>query len=432
MARKNKTKSRIWWLLLFAIAIAGIAIWSERGSKVEGLVKDKVPQENKFPDAGDIVEVVSTQSLTVDQATAISRQNYGASAPKPKSGVTKALIKYTSYDEDGEKIVVYGRAYVPQNGSKLPIMGFAPGTTGIGDQCASSLEQPQVKNWANYESHMVTYAGQGYAAFITDYEGMRDPSRIHHYMNGELEGRAVIDGVRALENWNPVKNRLDDKNIFLAGFSQGGHAVMWADKISPEYAPNVDIKGVVGFGPVSDVERTLTDVTKGANINWFGPYVLTSYQDIYNEQYPIEQLLSPRWAPSFEAESQAHCIDNLIAHFGKTPQGVYTPEFIADMSDGKIDNPQYADFARDLRLNAVGDQKTTTAKRIIQGGLDNVVLPAQQDSAFKKICSNSKGPAELKIYPTATHYNVMVQSFFDNLGWMESLRAGKAVQNSCK
>ena len=432
MAKRKKMRNRIWLLLLIACVIAGIAVWMERdSSQVEGIVK-KNTQENKFPDAGEIIEVVSSQSLSKEQVAAISEQNYGASAPAPKSGVTKALIKYTSYDEDGEKIEVYGRAYVPQSGSKLPVMGFAPGTTGIGDQCAASLEQPQTKNWANYESHMSTYAGQGYATFITDYEGMRDPSRLHHYMYGELAGRSVIDGVRALENWNPVKNRLDDNNVFLAGFSQGGHSVMWADKIAPQYAPNVKIKGVVGFGPVSDVERTLTDVTKGANINWFGPFVLTSYQDIYNEQYPVDQILTARWAPSFEVETQAHCIDNLVAHFGKTPPGVYTPEFIADMSDGKIDNPQYADIARDLRANAVGDQKTSSAKRIIQGGLDNVILPAQQNDAFKKICANTIGPAELKIYPAATHYNIMVQSFFDNLGWMESLRAGKAVQNACR
>lgn len=420
-------------MLAAALIVAGTAVWFERQADgLDGLSLISRTVENKYPNAGKIVEVVSTQAFTLEQTWAISRQAYGTGAPQPKSPVTKALVKYTSYDEDGDEIEVYARIYVPQAGSELPIFGFAPGTTGIGDQCAASLEQPQAKNWANYESHMATYAGQGYATVISDYEGMRTPARIHHYMIGELEGRAVLDSVRALKNWTPVKGRLDTENVFLSGFSQGGHSAMWADKIAAEYAPTVKIKGVVGFGPVSDVERTLTDVTKGANINWFGPFLLTSYQDYYNRQYGSEQILIPRWATTFESEAASHCIDSLINHFGKTPAGVYTPEFIAAMTQGSIAQGPFKSFSDDLRKNAVGDQKTASAKRILQGQQDNVILPAQQDPAIKKICANSQGPAELKLYPTANHYNIMVLAFFDNLSWMESIRAGKAVATSCR
>src|SRR5262249_21139617 len=155
---------------------------------------------------GEVIAQDSAQTLSIAQAANLARQNYGIATLPVTTGVTKITFHYKSELPGGDDITVYGRAYLPDSPRKnLPIFAFAPGTTGISDICAGSLERPAKANWGNYDSHMTMYASQGFATVITDYEGMRDPARMHHYMVGELEGRAVLDSVRALRNLPQTK-----------------------------------------------------------------------------------------------------------------------------------------------------------------------------------------------------------------------------------
>lgn len=382
------------------------------------------------PKAGDVIAQDAVEVFTAPQTTALIRRNYPAGVPGPGTGLTKISFHYQSKLPSGELITVYGRAYLPDNPrSDLPIFAFAPGTTGIGDQCAASVEKPSVANWGTYDSHMAAYASQGFAAVTTDYEGMRDPGRIHHYMIGELEGRAVLDAVRALRLLPQSKDRLSPSQVFLSGYSQGGHAAFWADKIAASYAPDVKPLGVVGFGPVMSVKRTLTDVTQHANINWFGPNVVYSYENYYGKKYP--GIILPAREQALSIDVPAHCIDTNLPFWGYTPTGVYTPEFIAAAAAGQL-NERYPEFARDLDANTVGSVATPSAKRINQGQLDNVVLPAQQVDALPELCKSSLGPVQHVVYPTATHYNTMLQSFSDTLVWMRALLGGQSIGSGCQ
>ncbi|TAK89729.1 hypothetical protein EPO04_01325 [Patescibacteria group bacterium] len=430
LINKKNGRRRLLGLLLVLLVSLGVYQYLTTPKELISLPASSQQLLKKTPPkGGQVVSVEAVQTVPADQVLALSRQNYGASAPQPSTAVTKALIKYTSYLPNNTKIEVYARAYIPSSGSNLPTLAFAPGTTGIGDQCAASLEQPAVSNWANYESHMMTYAGQGYASIITDYEGMRDVDRIHHYMIGEVEGRAVLDSLRALHNWDVTAGRLNDNGLFVGGFSQGGHSAMWADKIAADYAPEYKLRGVVGFGPVSDVKRTLVDVTRGANINWFGPFILTSYQDYYSRTYDVAAMLQPKWVPGLKSEVTSHCIDTVINHWGRDPAAVYTPALRTAMA---TDNwAGFEQLSKDLDANAVGDQKTTTAKLINQGAHDNVILVGQQQAVMPKLCANSKGPVNLRVYPGATHYNVMVQSFRDTTIWMQSIIGNRLPITNC-
>lgn len=379
---------------------------------------------------GTIITKSNTTTFVADQVKSISKQNYGALTPDPKNGVEKTVVEYISTDLDGKPIKIHARIYQPIGKTQVPIFAFATGTVGIGDQCAPSLEQPAKVNWANYESHMMTYAGQGYATVVTDYEGMRDPTRIHHYMVGALEGRAVLDSVKALINLDRGSKRLDTNHIFLSGYSQGGHAAFWADQIAKAYAPDLAISGVIGWGPVSDVSETLTDVTHGANINWFGPYVLTSYMDYYHENYQAKSILLPRWSENLRSDVLSHCIDTDLSYWGHDPSKVYTPEFIQAMTSGVPGNTYQRFFDR-MKSNNIGDAMSSSAKLINQGGKDNVVLPAQQTTALARICQHATGTTELKIYPEATHYTAMEQSLADTLSWMQAVETGNKVTNDC-
>jgi hypothetical protein len=432
--RRHRRKGKYW---LYSGLVVGLFVAAAWWTSHPGETKLNVsPFETPAPaaSAGDLITVDKVEPYTAQAATVVARQNYGAAAPPVATGITKVTFQYRSKQLNGEWTTIYGRAYLPaEPASNLPIFAFAPGTTGIGDKCAASLEQVKIANWANYDSHMMMYAGQGFAAVTTDYEGMRDPKLIHHYMIGELEGRAVLDAVRALGKLPQAKDRLSATNIFVSGYSQGGHAAFWADKINLSYAPEVKLRGVIGFNPVMSVKQTMADVTRGANINWFGPYVMYSYRDHYRSSatsLPIDQMLVPKVAGALEIDVPSHCINTNIAHWGSNPAGVFTPDFLRVMADSAWEGP-YAEFGRQLDLNEVGNDPSSTAKRINTGTHDNVVLASHQTTGAAQLCAGSAGPVQQQLYPGSTHYDTMVRSLHDTLAWMRTLAAGQSVPQIC-
>lgn len=427
-------KSLVLWLIVVVALGSAWWLWQTRPQIVSRTTIDSRVTHNRNNPAtttGKIVDQSPVQDYSPEQTRELIRQvnpNYQGTPPALKS----QLFRYSMEDSNGTLTNVYARVYMPvvTKGSELPIFAFAPGTTGIDDQCAASIENPAKRNWANYASHMAAYAAQGYVAVITDYEGMRDPTRMHHYMVGALEGRAVLDSVRAVHNLDLTGSTASIDKVFVAGYSQGGHAAFWADRQAAQYAPELTIKGVVGFGPVTDVKATLVDVIHGANILWFGPYVLYSYSDWYRENYPVDKILQPPYSQNLKTDIAKNCIDTNISHWGnKDINKVYTPAFIQAMRDGTL--AQFAPTFNDrLVQNLAADVKTSSHKLINQGRLDNVILPSQSESARKRLCQLGNS-VTFREYGDATHYNTMLKSFQDTLSWMQAVSSGEAVPQNC-
>ncbi|HUC20690.1 MAG TPA: lipase family protein, partial [Candidatus Polarisedimenticolaceae bacterium] len=265
---------------------------------------------------------------------------------------------------------------------------------------------------------------------ITDYEGMRDPDRMHHYMIGTLEGRAVLDGVRALRRL-PQAREVNTKEVFAAGYSQGGHSVYWADSLAANYAPDIQLAGVVGWGPVMDVTDTWRGVTAGSTLSWFGPYVLTSYSDFYGSNYNLSNILLPQFLANLKTDVATHCIDSNLGYWGIDPVKVFTPQFLADLRAGPLPVERYGTLQSNLDANQVKGATSSAPKLINQGMRDNVVLPSQQMSALARLCSSNQAPVLLKQYANSSHYTIMRDSFNDTLSWMQLIRAKGHPATSC-
>lgn len=425
------------WLFYGLLILAGVLSWfflsgSEAIRRQPIATQNKSIQKQSQATTGKIIEQGEVVSYTAEQTVQLIRQT-NKSYAGPTTPVKTQIFRYTMNDTNGQTVQVYARVFIPSSGvtKKLPIFAFAPGTTGIDDQCAASVEQPAKRSWGNYPSHMAAYAAQGYATVITDYEGMRDTTRMHHYMVGALEGRAVLDSVRALTNLPLTKDQANPEEVIVGGYSQGGHAAYWADKVAATYAPEIKVQGVIGFGPVTDVRRTLTDTTRGANILWFGPYLLYSYSDWYQESYPLAEILQPPFVQNLTSDIAANCIDTNIAHWGnKDINRVYTPQFIAAMQTGSVSSVSKSFDAR-MQENLTADVKTASKKAIFHGQLDNVVLPAQSQEAIQRLCRLGNA-VTYRRYANATHYTTMTQSYNDTINWMQVVVTGAQLPNDCK
>src|SRR5690606_19749524 len=121
----------------------------------------------------------------------------------------------------GAADIVSGTLLVPRSaysGGARPIVGYAVGTHGLGDQCAPSAAMAR---GAEAELAIIgLMLLKGWAVAVTDYEGLGTPGD-HTYMVGASQGHAVLDSIRAAMRV-PGAGLSESAPVVVMGYSQGG------------------------------------------------------------------------------------------------------------------------------------------------------------------------------------------------------------------
>lgn len=128
----------------------------------------------------------------------------GATVP---GGITATTVMYQSRDLNGAPNAVTGTYVEPTRpwtgAGDRPLVVVAPASPGQGDQCAPSRTlqnttfTPPANLAVEFEPASVSsWASQGYAVFVTDYQGLGTPGT-HTYINRVETAHAVLDGARA-------------------------------------------------------------------------------------------------------------------------------------------------------------------------------------------------------------------------------------------
>ncbi|WP_082310826.1 lipase family protein [Nonomuraea sp. SBT364] len=161
-------------------------------------------------------------------------------------------VVYRSTSATGSPNAVSGTLLVPKAGYPLgrrPIVGYAPGTHGLGDQCAPSAAMRQ---GTEAELALISlFLLKGFAVAVTDYEGLGTPGQ-HTYMAGVSQGHAVLDAIRAAMRV-PGAGLSDRAPVAVMGYSQGGATAGWAAQLHESYAPELRLKGVAAGGVPADL-----------------------------------------------------------------------------------------------------------------------------------------------------------------------------------
>lgn len=190
--------------------------------------------------AGDVVEAVPT---TV----------YLAPGKLLEAPVRAWHLRYRSTSATGAADIVSGTLLVPRSaysGGARPIVGYAVGTHGLGDQCAPSAAMAR---GAEAELAIIgLMLLKGWAVAVTDYEGLGTPGD-HTYMVGASQGHAVLDSIRAAMRV-PGAGLSESAPVVVMGYSQGGSSAAWAAQLQPSYAPELRLKGVAAGGVPADLQ----------------------------------------------------------------------------------------------------------------------------------------------------------------------------------
>ncbi len=176
---------------------------------------------------------------------------------------TGTRIMYRSTDARGNPTAVTGTYFEPDNPwpgeGPRPLISFAVGTYGQGDQCAPSRLFNQGIHFSSglditfgYEEMFIsTMVARGFAIVVTDYQGLGTPG-VHTYTNRLAQGHAVLDAARAAKQL--PNTSLDPYGpVAFWGYSQGGGASASAAELAPSYAPELDVVGAYAGAPPADL-----------------------------------------------------------------------------------------------------------------------------------------------------------------------------------
>lgn len=162
-------------------------------------------------------------------------------------------VMYRSVNSAGIPIAVTGTVLVPSTpwlgAGARPLVGYAVGTQGQGDQCAPSRAMA-----AGEEYEGVFIAGllaRGYSVAMTDYEGLGTAGS-HTYMARASQAHAVLDVVRAAQRLGSPQ-LVAGGPVALAGYSQGGGASAAAVELAAQYAPELNLKGAYAGAVPADL-----------------------------------------------------------------------------------------------------------------------------------------------------------------------------------
>ncbi|WP_019818874.1 lipase family protein [Saccharomonospora saliphila] len=331
-------------------------------------------------------------------------------------------IMYRSRDTHGEPIAVTGTVLVPdapwRGEGERPLVSYAPGTQGVGDDCAPSKK---MRLGLEYEGPFVAgLLNRGYALVITDYEGLGTPGT-HTYVNTGSEGHTVLDAARAAQRL-PGVDVPDAGPVAIAGYSQGGGASAAAAEVQPAYAPELDVKGAYAGAPPAD----LAEVAPGLDGHYaaaFLGYSLLSLDTAYPE-LDIESLLNAEGRRMLDEVAEQCTAEALLAH-------AFTRS-----SDLTVDGRSLTDYlkiepyASRVAEQRIGHRAPEVPTLVVHSKLDDIVPYGQGRQMARDWCA---GGATVRFTPSLvpSHVGGMLRAYPEAVAWISDRFAGEQAPNSC-
>ncbi|BBY61909.1 lipase family protein [Mycolicibacterium helvum] len=181
---------------------------------------------------------------------------------------TGTRIMYRSTDARGIPVAVTGTYFEPDNPwpgkGPRPLIAFATGPYGMGEQCAPSrlfnqgihFSQGFDLTFGYEETFVATMVARGFAVVVTDGVGLGIPGAVPQFGNRIAAGTALIDAGRAAMQL--PNTSLDPAGpVAFWGWSSGGQASASAAELAPTYAPDLRVVGAWSGAPPMDLAALL-------------------------------------------------------------------------------------------------------------------------------------------------------------------------------
>ncbi len=307
-------------------------------------------------------------------------------------------VRYMSrHPQNDEPIEASGAIAIPRGVTcAMPLASYQHGTVAA---------KNNVPSFNNFESNIgKIFAGSGYVVCMPDYIGLGSSPGLHPYVHARSEADAALDLLRAARVLQDSLNFNLNNQLFIFGYSQGGHATMALHKEIEEHYPfefQVTLSAPMS-GPydLSGVQAEVIIQNEAYPTPGYLPYVVFGYQSVYGNFYDeVSDIFIPPYdtslLPLFDGTVSMGEINDAVPTI---PNSILVPSQLEDF----ISNPNNP-LRTTLALNDVYDWTPQAPVRIMYCNGDDQVGYQNSVKTYDQFILNGVEDVEYYDFGPFTH-----------------------------
>jgi hypothetical protein len=302
-----------------------------------------------------------------------------------KAGIKIYKILYYTTHSDGKLVRASGMLFIPEGAKRpSPIMIYNHGTDLCRDMYFDGTGEQAI---------CLGFATDGYIVIWPDYIGIGEGERTQLYLNAPTEAGASVDMLIAVTDLLPSMSVKTGKELFLTGYSQGGHASMATYKLlQDKYKDRFPVTAASPMSGPYDIETTVYDARSKPNDNpGYLMLLMASYYESRDSQAQMSELLAtpydisipPLMDGSWPIEVVNSCLPDTCFKAVKT-------EFYKDFDQNKN-----SAFRKYLASNNVYDWKPESPTELCYCKGDDQVTYKNSITAYDAMKKNGSTSVEL-------------------------------------
>ncbi len=324
-------------------------------------------------------------------------------------------ISYKTCWHDGVCIKATGLYFVPKNRTEpLAETVIHHGTRMHTDRSQKLGAQ---------EMLCVGMAADNYAVLLPDYVGLGGGDKFHLYLDANTEGHATADMLYAVRELNDTLNVRLNGQLFLSGYSQGGHACMAAAKLLQEqYAKDFTVTAAAPMSGPYDLQGVQSHVMfERYTQPLYLPYMLLSFNEVYHLVPDINAIYRPPYDSLLRNLFDGkHNLRQISEAMPDTPYLMLKDSFI----NLYLNDPDFP-IRKALRDNSLTDWKPEMPMLLCYCDADEQVKPANAKVAAESF--KEKGAKHIRLLDAGrkyTHTKCALFAFMYGKLYFDSFRNG--------
>lgn len=331
--------------------------------------------------------------------------------------VAALAVTYETVDPWGGRTLASGFLAIPAAGSqRLPLVSYQHGTL------ARKSDAPS-QNPTGERVIGLALAATGYLALLPDYLGLGTSPGIPAYHHARTEGTAGVDLLRAARTLAAQRGVPLNGQLFLLGYSHGGHATMaLLRELETFHAEEFPVTAAAPMAGAYDLSGVTTEdfLSPRPKPNpYYLALLLAAYQDIYRLAPSLADLLAPPYSTTLPPLlTGQHTGSEIDAAMPADPVEVLKPEYLAAFRA----DPEHP-LRLALRDNDVFRWTPRTPLRLYHCSGDEDVVPANSQVAYAAF--RAAGATQVELVdpePGADHGECVEPSLLAAKAWFDSLR----------
>jgi len=336
----------------------------------------------------------------------------------PQYGVNCYRVVYESIDPLGGRTTASGGLFLPQTtGHNWPLLSFSHGTlTQTNDVPSRAVTLDAFAG--------IAFASVGYASVVADLLGLGSSPGPHPYLHARSEATASVDMLRAAKAYCASNSIGLNGQLFLAGYSQGGHTELALQRELERYHTNeftvTASAPMAGPYDLSGVELNDILSPRCPPNPYYAAYLLVSYQSVYSLAPSWSDLLVPPYSttipPLFNGNTSETNINSALPACDVS--SVLVPTVRATLTNDP-GSPLY----QALRDNDLYRWKPIAPVRLYHCSGDLDVLPANSQVAYSNFVA--RGATDVQVIdpsPGANHNDCAIPALQAAKAWFDTLK----------